>query len=355
MTVRVLKVRAQSPDLEILAEAASFLRLGKVIAFPTETVYGLGVIHRDAKAVERIYEIKARDRSKPLTYHLANFQFVNSLKFKEERVFHWLAKKFWPGPLTLIVQGEDGKSYGLRMPDHAVVRLLVELCGEPLLATSANISGSQAAVSPEEVLSSMEGKIDLLVDAGKCAHARASTIVDLTERPFRILREGAEAQKISGALKEAQSASAPKIRILIVCTGNTCRSPMAEGWLAAEIRKEELQEQIEVESCGIYAYKNMPPTEEAVRVLREDGIDISGHSARPLTPEMAKDADRIYAMGPDHEQFILRAYPWLSGKVRVLGIQDPMGQDLTAYRECYRAVKDAMGQEFKWIEERCHE
>jgi len=342
---RVIKVHPQNPDLDALAEAAAILRAGKAIAFPTETVYGLGALSRFNEAIEGIYKLKGRDHSKPLAYHVANYEFLELVKPKDPRTFLYLAKIFWPGPLTLIAEDISGAVLGFRMPQHTVARILIELCGEPLMATSANPSGGKSPLMPAEVLSYFDGKIDLLIDSGKCELANDSTIVDITKRPFRILRKGAIHQEVEKELSKLESGEFPKFKVLMVCTGNTCRSPMAEAWFRNELRKQGVDSQFKVDSCGIFAYKNMPATQEAIAALEEVGIDLSSHLAKPLTPALVKDADQIYVMTYDHERFILQRYPHLAGRVKVLQIDDPIGLRLEVYRECFLTLKRALGAE----------
>lgn len=347
---RVIKIHAGNPDLDTLSEAAAVLRSGKAIAFPTETVYGLGALGRFEDAIEEIYRLKGRDRSKPLAYHVGNYEFLQSLKLKEARAFLYLSKIFWPGPVTFIVRDLSGAALGFRMPSHAVARILIELCGEPLLATSANPSGKKSSHCADDVLSYFEGELDLVLDSGKCEFSSDSTIVDLTGPKYEILRKGALGADVEREVERLNEGEMPKFKVLMVCTGNTCRSPMAEAWLRNEFRKRDLERYFKVDSCGIFAYKNMPATQEACTVLQEAGIDLSGHLAKPMTPALIKDADQIYVMTFDHERFILQRHPYLAGRLKILHVDDPIGLRLEVYRECLSTLKTALAEEVGRLE-----
>lgn len=163
---------------------------GSVLLLPTETVYGFMCLWDDQQAREKILKMKRRDSKKP-------FQMLSSsvaLAEKQGLVFEGearkIADKFFPGALTLIVCNRDGGTTGLRIPNHEFMQELLGKIGCPLAATSANISGEPAALTIEDALKDLEIFPDLAVDGGRIEHGKASTLVDATTAPFRILRDG---------------------------------------------------------------------------------------------------------------------------------------------------------------------
>ncbi len=187
----VIRINASRPGAAAVKKAALVLKKGGVVAFPTETVYGLGANLLDKKAVERIYKIKNRPRNKPLTVHVADTASVKKITGKIPLRAAKLIEKYWPGPLTVILRDRRGKKTGFRMPDNKIALDLIRKAGVPVVAPSANISGNKPPRDAKEVLRDLDGKIDLVIDGGKTAIGIESTVVDMTGRTPRILREGA--------------------------------------------------------------------------------------------------------------------------------------------------------------------
>jgi L-threonylcarbamoyladenylate synthase len=206
---QVKRVDAQMPDAAAITKAAEVIRAGGLVAFPTETVYGLGADGLSEAAVRRIFEAKGRPESKGLILHLcepAQAREVAEVSPEAER----LMAAFWPGPLTLVlpalpvvpaVTTGGGNTVAVRMPDHPVALALIRAAGRPIAAPSANPSGAPPPRTATEVLAGLDGRFDLLLDAGSTPLGTPSTLLDLTQQPPRILRQGAvAAEEIQKAL-----------------------------------------------------------------------------------------------------------------------------------------------------------
>jgi L-threonylcarbamoyladenylate synthase len=177
---------------EVIKQCASILNDRNGVALlPTETVYGLICRYDNQIARQRIYDLKQRDPQKPFQIFINSLEQLNAYSLKENKMFDILFKAFCPGPITLIVETEDSKTLGIRVPDHKLIQALLAELDTPLAATSANLSGSPLARSPQQALSELNGTPDIIVDAGVLAEeAKASTVVDITGDTFKILREG---------------------------------------------------------------------------------------------------------------------------------------------------------------------
>ncbi len=202
---RCLKIDPQKPDADNLAEAVRIVRAGGVIAFPTETFYGLGADAQNEAAVEKIFRIKGRDFKNPLPLIVASDREVIPLVEQIPEAAQILMKAFWPGPLTLVFRASssvlprltaDTGKIGIRVSSHPIARLLAEGLGGPLTATSANLSGGPECSSADAVMNALGNLPDRIIDGGATPGGKGSTVLDVTVFPPRILREGA----ISGSL-----------------------------------------------------------------------------------------------------------------------------------------------------------
>ena len=196
---RRLATDPDSPDPAVVAEAAAILRAGGLVAFATETVYGLGAVATDEAAVAGIFEAKGRPSTNPLIVHAANVNMAMAYAAIWPRAAALLADAFWPGPLTIVVPKTPAipdlatagqPTVGLRVPGLAVARRLIEVVGAPLAAPSANRSNGISPTTADHVFMDLDGRIDAILDSGPCPAGLESTVVDLSDGPPAILRPG---------------------------------------------------------------------------------------------------------------------------------------------------------------------
>lgn len=185
-----MKIDPSLLDENAIQFAATLLRKGGLVAFPTETVYGIGANLLNKGAIKKLYKIKDRPLNKPFTIHIANIDVITQLDCEISSFANQLIKEFWPGPLTIILKSKHG-TLGFRMPKNTVAKALISRSGVPVVAPSANVSGERPPTEVKEILKKFDGKIDLILDGGKTEFRRESTIVDTTVFPYKILREGA--------------------------------------------------------------------------------------------------------------------------------------------------------------------
>ena len=200
MRAEIVKINCDIPEEQLIKYAADQIRAGEVLGMPTDTFYGLAADPLNLRAVERVYEIKSRFRHKPLSLLIESVDQAEEMAFLPD-FFHALAKRFWPGPLTLIVKAAsrlplkvtaNTGNVALRVPSAKIPLAIIRAAGIPITATSANLSGASECTTAEQVRTQLDGRIGIIVDGGPSPRDIASTIVDLTDPSgWRILREGA--------------------------------------------------------------------------------------------------------------------------------------------------------------------
>jgi protein-tyrosine phosphatase len=357
---QVLDWQAAADPGAVVQQAVAALGEGRLVAFPTETVYGLAASALVPAAVERLRHSKGRPDAKPLTLAIAGaadaLDWVPDMSALGRR----LARRCWPGPVTLVFNGgiERGLAsrlseavrqwlapagtLGLRVPDHdAILQVLRQLPG-PLVLTSANASGMPPATTAGQVIEAVGQDVDLVIDDGPSQYGQASTVVKVNGNRFEVLREGV-------VPVSALERLTPCI-IVFVCTGNTCRSPLAEG-LCKNLLADRLGCSVEalpergfiVLSAGLAAMMGGGAAPEAALAAQELGADLSGHASRPLTADLVAQADHVITMTRSHLLAVASQFPRVDPPVRLLGgdgqdIADPIGCDQHVYRECAQQI-----------------
>lgn len=229
MNTKVIRIEKQHMDRELIKEAGDIIRSGGLVAFPTETVYGLGGDALNPQSSEKIYRAKGRPSDNPLIVHIADIEKLDEIVREIPESARKLAEQFWPGPLTMILQKKDVVPYettggldtvAVRMPVHPVARALIRAAGGYVAAPSANRSGKPSPTAVKYVIEDMDGRIEMVIDSGDVEIGLESTIIDLTTGKATILRPGYITSrmlaKILGEVEEdstmlrADSGQAPK-------------------------------------------------------------------------------------------------------------------------------------------------
>ncbi|MFQ5490698.1 MAG: L-threonylcarbamoyladenylate synthase [Phycisphaerae bacterium] len=362
---RVLNIQPGEDFTEAIAQAAQTLRSGGIVAFPTETVYGVGARADLPDAVARLRQLKRRPDNKPFTVHLGRREIVERFVPRFQGVGKRLVTKAWPGPLTLVFTGIDPATapimadlpahaaaqiyhegtVGLRCPDDPTASALLNNLNQPVVAASANLAGKPPAKNADQALSALDGQADLILDGGTARYAKPSTVVKLNHTGYQIIRDGVFDHRTIKRLAT--------LNILLVCTGNTCRSPMAAALLRDLLARQlgvepnSLDDRgINVQSAGTFASAGAPASPQAVQALKDREIDLTPHRSQPLTAELINQADHIFTMTESHQQAILQMAPSAAQRVEPLDpqadIADPIGQHVNVYRACADKIDAAL-------------
>ncbi|MEW6097051.1 MAG: L-threonylcarbamoyladenylate synthase [bacterium] len=354
--VEILKIDPNHPEDEKIKKAANFIKNGKLVAFPTETVYGLGVDGLRTDAIKRLFEVKKRPKGKPISLLISDFNDLERLSKNIPQEAWKIIDKFWPGPLTIVLFASDlvpqiikGRklTVGLRMPDNKIALSLIESSQTPIACPSANISGAKEPTTSKELMANLKDKIDLIIDGGKTKVGVASTVLDLTGKTPIIIRQGAISSK---ELLEVLNSK----NILFVCTGNTCRSFMAEKLFSKMAKEANLL--VEVNSAGTSAISGGTVSELTLKTLEKQGIKPDIAFTTSLTERIIKKADLILTMESYHKKRVLDILPLAKEKTFLLteyaglekkDILDPVGGSREGYETCLIEIKKCLTRVIK--------
>jgi L-threonylcarbamoyladenylate synthase len=363
MQTKVIKLDPDKADIAKIKKAAALVDAGGLVAFPTESVYGIAC-RANINSLNKLNNLKGRGPDKYYTLHIDHKnkvkKYVPTIGLKAEK----LIRKAWPGPLTIVFELDDhdmGKqqtslkkgvfeslyknnSIGIRCPDNPIASILLRLTHNPVVAPSANVTGQKPATDAEEVLAQFSGQIDFLLDAGPCKYKKSSTVAKIGPKGLEILRPGVYSKSELEAMSE--------VKFLFVCTGNTCRSPMASG-IFSKYLAEKLQCKVDhldkmgykISSAGIMDMASSPASIEAIAACAAMGIDIKAHRSQVLSKELIEENDFIFAMGRRHCERVTALSQEAANKCLLLAkdkdIPDPIGQGQQVFNNCAELIKEA--------------
>ncbi len=372
MPPAVIDIRSADDSRDVVHRAVQALAEGKLVVLPTETVYGLAASALNGDAVERLLEVKGRAAGKALTLAIRSVDDVLDYLPELSPLGRRLARRCWPGPVTIVGENRHPESLalqlppsvlravapngtlGLRVPAHPLVLDILRMLMGPVVLSSANLAGQAEPVTADVVIESLGDQVELVLNDGASRLGQPSTVVKVGPKKLEILRAGVVTEQ---TLKRLSS-----LMILLVCTGNTCRSPMAEvmcrkmiadrlGCTDAELGDHGVM----VMSAGLSAMMGARPTAEAVDVMARMGLQLADHESQPLTTQLVRHADIIWTMTRSHRQAIVSQWPEAAARTVVLAtdqadVADPIGGPLEYYQQCAEQIKMLLAERVRKLD-----
>lgn len=352
----VVDLRKTDDPRDAIHRAVHLLVEGGLVAFPTETVYTACAHALVPTAVKKLSVLQGTGEDVHLTLAVKGLQEAIDYVPGMSRLAQRLARRCWPGPVTLVfdVESESGllgalppetrdaltpdNRLWIRVPAHDCVQGAMRLLPAPLVAGGDCPGGGHPAVTAESIVAALGDDVELVIDDGECRYAQPGTVVRIMESTWSVVQPGVVTETMIGRLASEV--------FLFICTGNTCRSPLAEGFfrkmLADRLKcaEDELSDHgYMIVSAGLAAEMGLPASPEGVEVARRHGVDLRAHESQPATDRLLEQADRIITMTRAHKEAIVAMHPRLADRIELLArdntdISDPIGAGEKEYETC---------------------
>jgi len=360
---KIVDIRNADDPRDMIHRAVQLLSEGELVAFPTETAYVVTAYGLNPKGVQKLLDVIdiPQDPSCGCVLGVKGVQEAQDYIPHMSSMGRKLARRCWPGPVIIQLNVSDnegllkslpqetrtavapnGRGICLRTPAHDIILEAMRLMPAPLVLSPE--SNSQAlATSVDDVRTRFGENVSMIIDDGSCRYSQSSTVVQITDNHWKVVQPGVVTETMISRLASEV--------YLFVCTGNTCRSPMAEGlfrkFLSEKLKctEDELFDRgFVLESAGLAATIGAPASLDSIEIARKQGVDLQTHASQPVTDRLLEQADHIYTMTNGHRDSILASRPDLAERVALLSregmdISDPIGRGLSEYEACEKEIE----------------